>query len=347
MMRVTLKEIAARAGVSVMAVSAAFNENSTTKLSAQKRDAIRKIADEMGYRSNLVAKTLRGGSSRIIGVMIDSCAPPSAYATLAAIESEAARHNYRVMIHAQHDSVESVISAYQIFEQYGADGIICMAYGYPFQEESFENFFSDKKNILLLGAPSHLPLPQIYIDLKPAYHEVLSHFLKLGRARIGAVICDMPFWSQQMRLDLYRRLCEEMNLNCNLFSPFYGPPGQMALEMDRCITGFIMPRKLDAIIIHSDILSAFLISGLARHGIRVPDDVAVITDDNCDFCAALQPPLTCIDINTTMQGTEAVRMLLQHLNGKLETYKKMIPCHLIWRESAGSSIRTSTKGDMK
>ncbi len=64
----TLKEIAAKAGVSVMAVSAVMNATTSTRVSEKKRALIRQVAEEMGYQSNVIARTLRGGSSRMLGV---------------------------------------------------------------------------------------------------------------------------------------------------------------------------------------------------------------------------------------------------------------------------------------
>ena len=77
-MSVTLKTIAEKANVSVMAVSVALNSASsngavrTARISAEKRDRIRRIAAELGYRPNIMAQRLSGGSSRLIGVIIDS-----------------------------------------------------------------------------------------------------------------------------------------------------------------------------------------------------------------------------------------------------------------------------------
>ncbi|MEI3004641.1 MAG: LacI family DNA-binding transcriptional regulator [Victivallales bacterium] len=138
-MAATLKEIANRAGVSVMAVSAVMNKTTSTRVSERKRAVIEQIAREMGYRSNVVARTLRGGQSRMIGILIDSCAPPSALQHPRHIESEATAGGYRILISEGHDSVDNLAAAYEKFEQYGVDGVICLAYDYPGQQEKSVN----------------------------------------------------------------------------------------------------------------------------------------------------------------------------------------------------------------
>ena len=311
-MATTLKEIANRAGVSVMAVSAVMNKTTSTRVSERKRAVIEQIAREMGYRSNVVARTLRGGESRMIGILIDSCAPPWLYNILRHIESEATAGGYRILISEGHDSVDNLAAAYEKFEQYGVDGVICLAYDYPGQQEKFREHFGDKNNILLVGSYDESMLPQIYLDLEPAWLEAVRYFRSHGRKRIGGIIAEL-LWHQNY--------CAE--------------PERYAGEADRCVREFIRPNGLDAVLAHSDVFGAFLISGLARNGLRVPEDVAVIVDDSRDFFAALQPPLACIDHDEKAIGTQAVRVMLKMLRKEPVDHRTLIPCHLILRESAG------------
>ena len=99
-----------------MAVSAVMNKTTSTRVSERKRAVIEQIAREMGYRSNVVARTLRGGESRMIGILIDSCAPPWLYNILRHIESEATAGGYRILISEGHDSVDNLAAAYEKFE---------------------------------------------------------------------------------------------------------------------------------------------------------------------------------------------------------------------------------------
>jgi len=339
-MAVTLMEIANRAKVSVMAVSAVVNNTRGTRVSQEKREMIERIAREMGYRSNILARTLRGGSSRMIGVVIDSHAPAWLHVILRAIETEATANGYRILVSEEHDSVENVVIAYEKFQQYGVDGMICLAYDYPGQQEVFTSFFADKNNVVLVGACIQTSLPQIFIDLEPCYRGSLSHFQHSGRTRIGGVIASVPNSGQEIRLELYKKLCTELGIAPLIFNPeFCATTDDYLAEVDRLITDFVLPQKLNALLVHSDVMGAFVISGLARHGLRVPDDVAVITEDNQAFCAALQPPMACIDHNEYEIGVQAFQTMLKLLRKENVTEKILIPCKLILRESAGKIPR--------
>jgi len=336
-MPVTLKEIAARSGVSVMAVSAVINKTTSTRVSAKKRIIIEQVAKEMGYRRNVVAQTLRGGYSRMIGVVIDSHAPTWLHSILRHIEAEATANGYRILISEEHNSVNNVIAAYETFQQYGVDGLICLAYDYPGQKEKFQQFFTDKANVVLVGAYDQTSLPQVYIDLESVYREALQHFIHSGRKRLAAIIVDVPNSGQQIRLALYRKLCSEFGIQIRIYNPkLCDTTDEFRKETDRCIRKFIIPEQLDAVLIHSDVLGAFFISGLARHDLRVPGDVAVITDDNQTFCAALQPPMACIDHQENEIGRQAFQIMLNLLKKEPVPNNTLIPCRLILRESAGS-----------
>ena len=106
-----------------MAVSAVMNKTTSTRVSERKRAVIEQIAREMGYRSNVVARTLRGGESRMIGILIDSCAPPWLYNILRHIESEATAGGYRILISEGHDSVDNLAAAYETASALGTVGL--------------------------------------------------------------------------------------------------------------------------------------------------------------------------------------------------------------------------------
>ncbi len=339
-MSVTLKDIAKEAGVSVMAVSAVMNRTSSTRVSEKKRQKIAQIANELGYRSNLLARTLRGGRSSVIGVMIDSQAPPSMYNIVRYIESEAAANGYRIMISEQHDSVDSMVESYQSFEQYGVEGVICLAYGYPGQEEKFQSFFGGRKNLVLVSSRDNSELPQVYVDLGEAYRQAFRHFIDTGRRKIGAIICDLPCWSQQTRISLYRNVCNELRLPQFHYSPAdYSDAEHIIPEIEKCIIEFIIPQKIDAVMIHSDMYGAYLLSALTRHGIKVPDDIAVIGDDDREFCPALLPPLASINFREEVQGMVAIQMMLKMLRKEEFEPRQLVPAKLVLRESAGYKIQ--------
>lgn len=97
--RVTLADIAREAGVSVPSVAKVITGcRSNICVSDAKAALIREIAERLHYRPNLHGKALAGGSIKMLGVLIDSCAPPQTVRILSSIESAAALRGYRVIV---------------------------------------------------------------------------------------------------------------------------------------------------------------------------------------------------------------------------------------------------------
>ena len=94
--------------------------------------------------------------------------------------------------------------------------------------------------------------------------------------------------------------------------------------------------KPDALVIASDVLAAGAMAVLSEHGIRVPDDVAVIGFDDSPVAATTQPPLTTVHQDAIATGRIMATLLLGLLDGTQERGKHVVvPSTLVWRESAG------------
>ena len=96
-MAVTVRDVAAEAGVSFQLVAAVLGGKKYAHASAATGEKIREAARKLGYIPNASARILRGDASKIIGVLIDSRAPETMYSILAEIEQLADRHGYRIL----------------------------------------------------------------------------------------------------------------------------------------------------------------------------------------------------------------------------------------------------------
>jgi len=333
-MAVTLKAIAERAGVSPMVVSAALHHTAGIRMSQEKRELIQKTAREMGYRPNLMARTLSGGASRIVGVVIDSEAPGSSFAILRYIEAEAAAKGYRIMVAEEHNSVDQVAASYRIFEQYGADGVICLAHDYPEQRRVFGDLFGGKRHMVLLERADAVECPYTEVDPAPAFREILGHWRNQGR-RSGFVVLNLPQIDQQRRMRAYGEVCAELGLETRSFHPAFGRDSKEVLaEMRRCLDEFILPQEIDAVLIQNDLYGAAMLAALAERGMRCPEELALFSWDDSEFCDVLVPPLASIDNDHAAQGRRLFHMLLEEIAGEIPA-NATVYSRPVWRRSAG------------
>ena len=129
---VRLADIAREVGVSIVTVAKVVNNTGgkNTRVSEKTAEKIRSCVKRMEYHPNMLARGLVGKSSDLIGVVLDSCAPPVYHERLSLMEKYAALHGYRFMIGQAHDDVEKLKSFAHTFQSYGAAGIICLAHAY-------------------------------------------------------------------------------------------------------------------------------------------------------------------------------------------------------------------------
>lgn len=315
---VKLADVARAAGVSTAAASVALNHSSTKTIRVTAETALRiqKIAQSLGYVPNISAKRLSGKSARVIGVIMDSHAVPSAFEVLQAITQGALAVGYQVMVSEVHNSIKGVQRAYQELLRYGADGTICLAYDYPGQREDFLNEFSDLKNFVVLNPIAGARLTGPIIDVRGALEDAMNHLKARNCDRIGCIISDAQVWDIEQRMECFAAWSEANHLpfpECFKVE-FSLDRNWIAEAMKRCAETFVRSGKLNAVLVFNDLYAAYFCNALQALGMSIPDDVAVIGWDNSSFCETLTPPLSSIDCNTREQGNTALRLLLQQLN---------------------------------
>ena len=127
-MRVTIKDVAAEAGVSFQVVSAILNNCSYARASKETRQRVTDAARKLNYVPNISARILQGGSSRMTGVLVDSRASENVLRVLAALEKCAVVRGCRLLISEAHDDPQRLWEGCRELQQYGVDGIIALAH---------------------------------------------------------------------------------------------------------------------------------------------------------------------------------------------------------------------------
>ena len=334
-MAVTLKTVAERAGVSVMAASAALNNTTRTRLSPEKRARIRQIAGELGYRPNIMAQRLSGCGSRLIGVIIDSCTQKSTFQILQEVEATASQNGYRLLVAEQHESAEGIADICATFGQYGVDGIICLAHDYPNMTETLAEMLKTQKNIVFWEKPYGDAAPSVTINPMPAFTEILDGWRKSGR-RAPALAIRMNAERQLVsRAELFRLACQKAGYPPRFIDVQLQPNARDAIAvLEEKLRREIIPQGIDAILLESDIWAAALLRCCHCQGLRVPQDLAVVGWDDEPFCPALNPPLASISICTESLGRRLAQSLLDILAGK-PTESSVVSAVFQPRESCG------------
>lgn len=313
---VRLADIAREVGVSIVTVAKVVNNTGgkNTRVSEKTAEKIRSCVKRMEYHPNMLARGLVGKSSDLIGVVLDSCAPPVYHERLSLMEKYAALHGYRFMIGQAHDDVEKLKSFAHTFQSYGAAGIICLAHAY--ENANAASVFPAERTVFL-ARPEGVENPcYVAINSGKAFSEAVDYLVSQGRNRIAMLSLDVHFRDILEREASYLTALKRHGIS---WREIRKVPLDAMLSLEwilPCVRELFNGRRADAIVCANDHLATAVLRSLSVLNVSVPDQVAVTGYDNLDFTALLSPPLTTFDDRRGFVAESLVEMLLKLIAGE-------------------------------
>lgn len=343
-MAVTLRDVAQRAGVSVRTVSNVAND--FVYVAPATRARVKAAIEELGYRPNLAARTLRQGHSRTLGIGVPSLAVSYFPELCELLAAEAGRHGYSVIVESTggHLAEERELVRRPRVTHL-VDGLI------------FSPTALDSDELLALGKGTPLvllgerieegPFDHVGIDNLAATRAAIEHLVGLGRRRVAA-IGHQPATggsTAQVRSVGYRKALRAAGLpfDASLLVPtprFHRADGARAVEilLDR-------PDPPDAVFCYNDLLALGALRRARELGFRVPEDLAIVGFDDVDESRYSVPSLTSVSPDKAELARLAVAQLLQRIEGDdSPPVTRSVPYELAVRESTvGPSRRPARR----
>lgn len=332
MTKVGIKEIAAKAGVSIATVSHAFRNPG--RVSDDTRKKVLDAAKEVGYTPNRLAASLRTSRSGNIVVIIPDVADSHNSEIIKAIEKVAHSRGYSVLLGDSQGSAEREreFAAMTISRQ--ADGIILMSHQFPFTIGEDALSIEDLPPVVSgCEVSGHDGIPAVAIDDVRAAMDATRHLISYGHKDIAVITGDMNSTSSRDRLEGFRGAMSQAGLSCNedliIRAEYSLHSGEVSTE------SLLLNRKRpSAIFCFSDEIALGCMYALRQHGFSVPDDMSVMGFDNIPFAKYFSPPLTTIAQPAENIGMMCATTLLDLIDGKKpENFRNLLPHQLLIRES--------------
>lgn len=312
----TLKDIADKAGVSMMTVSNVIN-GKHNRVSAKTIEKVNQIIKEYNYVPNLSARSLMNKTSNIIAVVISSRNPdtldgniltnPYVSTMLGTIEIELRRHGFYTMLR----SITDLSELEQLLRNWNIDGIIFL---YPdFEQELSE--FNRKIDCPIAVFDSAIDDPDIInvcSDDEKGLYLSTKYIINRGHTNI-AFVSDYegnPLLTK--RLTGYKKALAESGIP---FRPeyilSYPPTYEGGIEAGKKIAD--MSGQISAAATTADICAAGIMEGARLGGLRIPIDLSVTGYDNLQICQFTIPKLTSISQDIPKKALTATQMLLERI----------------------------------
>lgn len=358
--RVTIKDVAKEAGVSVSTVSHVLNDYED--ISEETKRLVRETMEALNYYPSAVARRLTQRRSHLIHLFLfskEGLHHPFFYEVICGIAEEAEKSDYEFMLSVQQaDDDRRWRHSLRRSTESRVEGLIFM--GVLPNSEVFDKLET-------------IQTPTVFIDIPYGgdYGSYLSsdnirgsklaveHLLKLGHRKIAFLggdyegslvpISDLGCKSKEsvshFRFRGYAQALAEYNIEVDPSLIGYGEFAQKSAH-EAVLKILKRHPDLDAVFAASDLMAIGAIDAIRSIGKDVPDDIAVIGYDNIESCSFVSPSLSTIRQDGTSMGRKAVQELQRLINEPDATFTEVIlPVELMIRESCGAKkVKHQDKG---
>jgi len=331
--RVSVKDVAARSGVSFQTTSKVLNGKGS--VSEQTRERILSAAKDLGYVPNILARSLVTRITQAIGLVASDFGDPNLSRFIVGAEQEARRQGYVVVIASIDPDGTGGDRATRALIERRVDGVLLAA---PQMEEDVKTARLINRQVPTVSL-HHVPgggVATVGSDHSLTGLLATRHLIERGHRKIATITGPLSRRVTRSRLQGYRRALEEAGITYE---------ASLIEEADWQISGgFEATRGLlsrrpgvTAIFAQNDTMAIGVLSFLRDLGRRVPEDCAVVGCDDLEVAAHTVPPLTSVRVPFHETGEQAMRLLLAMIaSGSVEATRVKLPVELVPRASSGA-----------
>lgn len=312
--RATLADVAELAGLSKTAVSLILNDRPGSRLSAAAIDRVRSAAAELNYRPNPAALGVRTGKTRTIGLISDEVTVTRfASAMIRGVLDSAGQRNHTVLIAETGNDLAQEVTAIDAMIDRRADGVIFGLMGA--KEIDLPELPADVPVVLLNGAtPSgeSTVLPDEYAAGYAIARVLLDHGHREGIAMVGYFAAADT--DARVSATVGKRFAGIRSAlaegGTGLVAEIAVDPWEPAQGYSAAVEVLETTPDVTAIICLNDRLAFGVYQALQERGIRIPEDISIVSFDDDEIAAYLRPGLTTARIPYEEMGRQAVELLL-------------------------------------
>ncbi len=322
--RVTLMEISDYTGLSRATVSDIINRDEGNRYSAETREKVHKAVETLGYMPVRAAQQLARGRSGVIGVLLTRDFNNPFFARFASLLEKNIRScGYRLQLVTE---LGGITSEMELLRQFRADAVEGAIVGPVYQLKDLEHYRKALgRNLpsVLFGSLFDCEFDQVALDHMRGRRLAVEHLLSMGHRRIGYIAMPSPRGHDgepMFEHDSYR-VMREKGVARPEWVVWREDTGNFEEIQSACreMLAKWMTSPADerptALICHNDQIAMVAIHVFSQAGVKIPEDVSLMGDDNLLESAFMVPPLTTIDFHIDRQAS----LVLECLNKRIES----------------------------
>ncbi len=316
MKNITIADVAEHAKVSKSTVSQYLN-NRYEYMSESTRQRIEKTIDELNYRPNSVARSLKQKSTFTVGVIVANILHSFSTQIIRAIENNFHQNGFHIIVCNADDEPEKERNYIEMLMAKQVDGIIIFPTGgnldlyKRMQKQQFPIVFMDR-------TIDDLAIPTVMLDNLQASKLAIDRFVESGYSRIAIVTTSIirNISPRVERIQGYKNALAHHGLPVN--SDYIKTPD--ADQIDEALEQlFGLDTPPQAIVAGNDRVLIEVLKYIKKHDLKIPNDIAIIGIDDVSFASFFTPPITTISQPAIEMANQAVKLLLNQINREISS----------------------------
>ncbi len=335
-----MKDVAETAGVSIKTVSRVINNLPYVREEVRKK--VFEAVEKLNYAPSLEGKrlvSLKNNSEVrtnnigcVFNLTFNKYSEPFFSELLEEVDAFLMKSNLHNYFNHTLAELENEPLFYRVMNPDVVDGVIFFGVGEQFRDRIEKIRKRVGHAVIIAENLNNGNISTVYPDLADAGYQATKYLISLGHTRIGCVTgrLDWPGYSQ-LRLEGYQKALKEHGIT---FDASLTVEGKYDTKKAAEATRILLKKKPTAIFVISDPMAIGAYSAIHVSGLKIPNDISVVSCDGIKFSEHLCPPLTTIDINKKEMARTAVQLLLEEIEQKRKGPVRVIfPVRLVERLS--------------
>ncbi|HLG76000.1 MAG TPA: LacI family DNA-binding transcriptional regulator [Ktedonobacteraceae bacterium] len=327
---ITIFDVADEAGVSYSTVSRVVNNKSNVH--PETRERVLRTMAQLGYVGNVPARSLAGGSSHVVGLLVDHLNTSYMGEIIRGIDEVLDANNYNLMLYTTHRRKTKESAYVTKLTRNFADGLLLIL---PRNEKAYLETLHQRRfpHVLVDYQGYNQQVPSVITTNRKGAYDATTYLIKIGHSRIGFITGTMEFGCAQERLAGYKDALKDHSLP---FDPELVREGDFLQPQGyHCAQQLLsLPTPPTALFVSNDVMAFGAMEAARERGLHLPMDLSIIGFDDIPQAAHVHPTLSTVRQPLEEMGRSAARLLLKYIANPLAEVERIeLPTELIIRES--------------
>ena len=330
--RASMREVADLASVAISSVSRVLSEH--PDVSAEMRERVLAAVAQLDYEPDFLAQSLRRGATLSVGYVVGDISNPLIATITSGAESVLRAAGYSMLLMNSENDPELDAAHIGFFQARRVDGMI-LSLASERRTETLEAIAQVDVPVVMIDrdVPGHLGASIVRNDHRNGMRSAVEHLLDLGHRRIALITGALDLWPVRERLAGMAEAVAARGIRdetISLIGSLSADHGEASTE--QLLT--MVPRPT-AIIAGGNQVLAGCVRALARHSIRIPQDLSLVTCDEVALSELYSPPIASVSRDTQQLGRVAAELLLERVTGTAGPRTVLLPTTFTPRASCG------------